>query len=71
MVRRVKLRPIPGLGPNSSCNKASRCATDRRFCISHADASVMAAPKPTISWYVVASSTTIVVKDAGGVPVSK
>src|SRR2546426_2221748 len=71
MVRRVKLSPIPGLGPNSSCSSASRWTGVSLFWISHADASVIAAPKPTISWYVVPSSTTIRSRVAGGGAESK
>ena len=71
MVRRSMLKLRLGGGPNSSCISAARCSTLSLFCSSHADASVIAAPNPTIRWYRCVGSTSITSVAADFDPESK
>jgi len=50
MVSRAMLKSSPGGGPNSSSSRAWRAGALSLFCSSQAEASVTAAPKPTMVW---------------------
>ena len=50
MVSRTMLKSSPGGGPNSSSSSAWRAGALSLFCSSQAEASVNAAPKPTMDW---------------------